>query len=153
MGVHLFGIRHHGPGCARALRDALATLQPDCLLVEGPPDAQAVLPLMMSEAMQPPVALLIYMPEQPQRAVYYPFTHFSPEWQALRYGISHDIPTRFFDLPQAIQFAREPVVDEGDGRDTEGTERTRGSGARKDAIRSQNDAKCCAGSGGGGGCA
>lgn len=31
--VHLFGIRHHGPGCARSLRKALETLQPDCLLV------------------------------------------------------------------------------------------------------------------------
>jgi len=109
MSVHLFGIRHHGPGCARALRDALPTLRPDCLLVEGPPDAQSVLPLMLNEAMQPPVALLVYMPDQPQRAVYYPFTHFSPEWQALRYGLSNEIPTRFFDLPQSIQFAREQV--------------------------------------------
>ena len=44
MGVHLFGVRHHGPGCARSLRAALEELQPDILLVEGPPDAQDVLP-------------------------------------------------------------------------------------------------------------
>src|SRR5271165_4350680 len=105
MSVQIFGIRHHGPGCARALRDALIESRPDCLLVEGPPDAQSILPLMMQDTMRPPVALLIYMPDQPQRAVYYPFTHYSPEWQALRYGHSRGIATRFFDLPQAIQFA------------------------------------------------
>jgi hypothetical protein len=57
--------------------------------------------------MKPPVALLIYPPDQPYRAVYYPFTHFSPEWQALRYCFTHGIEARFMDLPQAIQLAGE----------------------------------------------
>ena len=43
MSVHVFGIRHHGPGCARSLLSALDALAPDLLLVEGPPDAQDVL--------------------------------------------------------------------------------------------------------------
>ena len=114
MSVHVFGIRHHGPGCARSLRTALEELQPDCLLVEGPPDAQAALPLLMSEQMEPPVALLLYVPEHPSHAVFYPFTHFSPEWQALRYAFGHGIPARFMDLPQAIQLAREPETAEDD---------------------------------------
>jgi hypothetical protein len=84
------------------LRAALEELQPDIVLVEGPPDAQEVLPLMMHEGMQPPVALLIYATETPKQAVYYPFTHFSPEWQALRYAMKREIPVRFMDLPQAI---------------------------------------------------
>ena len=42
--VHFFGIRHHGPGCARSLLQALEQLQPDCLLVEGPPEGEALLP-------------------------------------------------------------------------------------------------------------
>jgi hypothetical protein len=77
------------------------------VLVEGPPDAQSVLPLLRRETMKPPVALLIYPPDQPYRAVYYPFTHFSPEWQALRYSFAHGIEARFMDLPQAIQLAGE----------------------------------------------
>jgi hypothetical protein len=105
--VHIFGVRHHGPGCARALQRALEELQPDIVLVEGPPDAHSVLPLLQQETMKPPVALLIYPPDQPYRAVYYPFTHFSPEWQALRYSLAHGIPARFMDLPQAIQLAGE----------------------------------------------
>ena len=47
MTVHIFGIRHHGPGSARSLLSALETLQPDCILVEGPPDADDLLPLMV----------------------------------------------------------------------------------------------------------
>ncbi len=100
MGLHIFGIRHHGPGCARSLRAALAALRPDVILVEGPPDAAEVLPLLQQEALKPPVALLVYPPEAPHRAVFYPFAVFSPEWQALRFAGEHDIPARFMDLPQ-----------------------------------------------------
>ena len=66
MTTHIFGIRHHGPGCARSLRAALERLEPDIVLVEGPPDAQAVLPLLTDEEMKPPVALLVYAPDAPQ---------------------------------------------------------------------------------------
>lgn len=107
MSVHLFGVRHHGPGCTRSLRAALERLAPDIVLVEGPPDAQDALPLMTSEAMRPPVALLIYAPDAPGKAVYYPFARFSPEWQALDYAFGLGIPARFIDLPQSVRFARE----------------------------------------------
>ncbi len=106
MNLSIFGVRHHGPGCARSLQAALEELEPDIVLVEGPPDAQEALPLLNSQGMQPPVALLIYAPDAPQYAVYYPFTHFSPEWQALRYALTRGIPTRFIDLPQSIQLAQ-----------------------------------------------
>ncbi len=99
----IFGIRHHGPGSARSLRTALEQLRPDAILVEGPPDAAEVLPLLAHPDMRPPVALLIYAPDAPRRAVYYPFALFSPEWQALHYGLSNGIPVRFMDLPQAYQ--------------------------------------------------
>ena len=115
MSVHVFGVRHHGPGCARALRAALDALDPDIVLVEGPPDAESVLPLLAHEAMKPPVALLLYLPDAPHRAVYYPFTHFSPEWQALRHALARGVPARFMDLPQAIQLATEPEESEDTG--------------------------------------
>src|SRR5262249_44722733 len=56
----IFGIRHHGPGSARSLRRALETLRPDIILVEGPPDAADVLPLLAHPDMRPPIALLLY---------------------------------------------------------------------------------------------
>ncbi|MDY7076364.1 MAG: DUF5682 family protein, partial [Chloroflexota bacterium] len=110
--VHVFGVRHHGPGSARSLLRALEVLQPDAILVEGPPEADELLPLVTRREMDPPVALLAYVPDEPLRAVFYPFAVFSPEWQAIRYGIAHGLRVRFMDLPQANWLAlREPHPD------------------------------------------
>jgi hypothetical protein len=103
--VHVFGIRHHGPGSARTLLAALRKLKPDIILVEGPADAQAVLDLAARPDMKPPVALLVYDPAAPYRAAYFPFAHFSPEWQTIRYGFEQGIPVRLIDLPQAHRLA------------------------------------------------
>ncbi len=61
----VFGIRHHGPGSARTLERALAQLEPDTILIEGPPEADALLALASNEDMAPPVALLAYVPDEP----------------------------------------------------------------------------------------
>jgi len=103
MNVHIFGIRHHGPGCARSLLATLTTLEPDIVLVEGPPDAADVLPLIAHAEIVPPVALLVYAPDAPRQAAFYPFANFSPEWQALRFAFAQNIPARFIDLPQAMR--------------------------------------------------
>nr|MDJ0704423.1 DUF5682 family protein [Leptolyngbyaceae cyanobacterium MO_188.B28] len=106
MSVKVFGIRHHGPGSARSLVRSLQTLQPDIVLVEGPPDANDAIPSMGDGEMTPPVALLIYAPDQLEQAAFYPFAVFSPEWQAIQYGLQNDIPVRFMDLPQTHQMAQ-----------------------------------------------
>jgi hypothetical protein len=103
--THIFGIRHHGPGSARSLCTALNALAPDCVLVEGPPEANGILQLAAREEMVPPVALLIYAPEEPRKAVYYPFAVFSPEWQAIQYALENQVVVRFMDLPQSAQMA------------------------------------------------
>ncbi|HYW53710.1 MAG TPA: DUF5682 family protein [Dongiaceae bacterium] len=103
LSVHLFGVRHHGPGSARSLVRALDALEPDIVLVEGPPDADAIVPLAAHAEMRPPVAILVYAPDAPQRATFYPFASFSPEWQALRWALARGVPVRFMDLPQANQ--------------------------------------------------
>lgn len=98
--VRVFGVRHHGPGSARSLLRALRSWQPDALLVEGPPDADELLPLAGSPEMEPPVALLAYVPDTPRQASFFPFARFSPEWQAIRFGLERGLPVRFMDLPQ-----------------------------------------------------
>lgn len=57
--------------------------------------------------MRPPVALLVYPPDEPERAAYYPFAEFSPEWVALRWAYGRGVPARFIDLPMAHQMALE----------------------------------------------
>ena len=96
--LEIFGIRHHGPGSARRLQQALAQWEPDLILIEGPPEGDALIPLLDDPGLVPPVALLVYRPKSTEAAAFYPFAHFSPEWQALRYARSQGIPARFMDL-------------------------------------------------------
>ncbi|HEY0581985.1 MAG TPA: DUF5682 family protein, partial [Chloroflexota bacterium] len=104
-GVAVLGIRHHGPGSARSVVRALDRLSPDLVLVEGPPDAQRLVPFVVQTGMRPPVALVVYPPDRPAAGVFYPFASFSPEWNALRWALDRDVPVRFCDLPQAISLA------------------------------------------------
>lgn len=99
MTIHIFGIRHHGPRSAKSLVQALDSLMPDIILVEGPPDADALIPLFAHEDTEPPFAILLYVPESPRLSAYYPFAEFSPEYQAIRWGLSQQIAVRFMDLP------------------------------------------------------
>ena len=101
----LYGIRHHGPGSARSVRAALAEQRPDVVLIEGPPEADGLVALAADEEMRPPVALLGYVPGEPQQAAFWPFAVFSPEWQAIGYALRAGVPVRFCDLPAAHQLA------------------------------------------------
>ncbi|MFE1595869.1 DUF5682 family protein [Nocardia sp. NPDC058705] len=105
--TRVFGIRHHGPGSARSLRHALEEFRPDAILIEGPSDADPLVGFVAADTMTPPVALLAYVPDSPARAAFWPFAVFSPEWQAMRYGVDHSVPVRFCDLPAANVLAAE----------------------------------------------
>ncbi|WP_063022081.1 DUF5682 family protein [Nocardia niwae] len=105
--TRVFGIRHHGPGSARSLRLALADFRPDMILIEGPADADPLVGLVAAEGMTPPVALLAYVPDAPAKAAFWPYAVFSPEWQALRHAVDHDVPVRFCDLPATVTLATE----------------------------------------------
>ncbi|MBX9572024.1 MAG: hypothetical protein K2X77_24235 [Candidatus Obscuribacterales bacterium] len=98
--VHIFGIRHHGPGSARSLVHCFRELRPDCILIEGPPEGNDLVKYVTDPEMRPPVSMLLYAVDDPRISVYYPFAVFSPEWQAMTFGVMHNIPVRFMDLPQ-----------------------------------------------------
>jgi len=99
--VHLLGIRHHGPGSARSLGHALDALQPDAVLIELPAEADALFGFVDDVDMAPPVALLGYVVDHPERAAFYPFATFSPEWCALRWAAAHRVPAHAIDLALA----------------------------------------------------
>ncbi|MFE0463167.1 DUF5682 family protein [Kitasatospora sp. NPDC058965] len=103
--VTLLGVRHHGPGSARAVASALTALRPDAVLIEGPPEADAVLALAGRPETVPPVALLVHPVDDPARAACWPFAAFSPEWVALRHALAAGVAVRFIDLPAAARFA------------------------------------------------
>ncbi|KAA3437147.1 DUF5682 family protein [Rufibacter hautae] len=117
MAVHVLGIRHHGPGSARHVRHALEQLRPDIILIEGPPEGEELVRWATHAEMAPPVAMLVYRPDSPQHAVFYPFAEFSPEWQAIMYGLEHRLPIRFIDLPLTHKFALQQEAEEKDTAD------------------------------------
>lgn len=88
---------------------ALEALRPDVVLIEGPPDADGLIPLAAHAQMAPPVALLVYNPKALAQAAFYPFAEFSPEWQAMLYALREKIPVRFMDLPLRLAFAGRPA--------------------------------------------
>ncbi|WFU21723.1 DUF5682 family protein [Bradyrhizobium sp. CB1717] len=97
--VSLFGIRHHGPGSARRLVEALDALNPVAVLIEGPADASDLLPMLADPDMVTPVALLTYAEDNPANASFFPFADYSPEYQAARWAVRHAAALRFIDLP------------------------------------------------------
>jgi hypothetical protein len=103
--LHLLGIRHHGPGSAALLWQAFDALDPTCILVEGPPEADSLIPFVAEPGMKPPVALLIYAGDDPSAASFFPFAEFSPEWQALRWAVDRGCAVRFIDWPAAVSLA------------------------------------------------
>ena len=97
--VFLFGIRHHGPGSARRLVEALDELRPRAVLIEGPADASDLLPMLADPDMVTPVALLTYAEDNPANASFFPFADYSPEYQAVCWAVRHAAALRFIDLP------------------------------------------------------
>ncbi|MDP4262225.1 MAG: DUF5682 family protein [Bacteroidota bacterium] len=110
MAIHILGIRHHGPGSARNVKNMLEKIRPDIVLVEGPPEADDILQWVTHKELKPPVAILCYQPDNPQQSSFYPFAEFSPEWQAISYARKNNIHVRFMDLPMANHFAVETEI-------------------------------------------
>ncbi|MGH6654853.1 MAG: DUF5682 family protein, partial [Actinocrinis sp.] len=124
--VVLLGVRHHGPGSARAVAATLAWYEPDRILVEGPQDADPLLALAGAPGMEPPVALLAYREQDPKVSAFWPFAAFSPEWAALRYAAARGVPVGFCDLPAAVSLGQDEPVDQD--TDTGGTDAPGGAG-------------------------
>lgn len=103
--VVLLGVRHHGPGSARSVAAALSEFEPDRILIEGPGDADPLIPLVGSAEMEPPVALLAYREQDPKVSAFWPFAAFSPEWAALRYAVDRGVEVGFCDLPAAVSLS------------------------------------------------
>ena len=123
--VRVLGIRHHGPGSARALVAALEAYRPDCVLIEGPADADGLIE-WAGRGLEPPVALLAWDSTDPSEASFWPMAVFSPEWQALSWAAAHGAQARFMDLPAAAVLAtrkaeRERARSEGTDAEARGT--------------------------------
>lgn len=96
---NVFGVRHLSPGAAYHLIKYLEEKQPKVILIEGPTDAGGLLRDIAKKGVKPPIALLAYTTELPIETVLYPFASYSPEYQAICWGIKKKRDVRFIDLP------------------------------------------------------
>ena len=114
--VLYYPVRHHSPSCAWHLERAIRQYRPELILIEGPENANSLIPILASPDTRAPVALyysyrddagLLRTGEDPAggdapretASCYYPFLDQSPELAALRLAEQLDIPARFMDLP------------------------------------------------------
>lgn len=81
------------------MRDALEQWQPDLILLEAPADSMPALGQLTERGMVPPLALVLYDAKNIQRASFYPFARFSPEYQAMDWARINQIEVRPIDLP------------------------------------------------------
>lgn len=114
--VHLFPVRHHSPRAASCLRAWLERVQPELVLIEGPSDAESLIPIITDQESQPPIAILAYSTDGQPQSCMWPFARYSPEYEALRWARAHGVKTRFVDWPAgaalgaARQAAREAAM-------------------------------------------
>ncbi len=105
--IILLPVRHHSPACAFHVNRTIEEIRPAVILVEGPDNADALIPVMVHEETKAPFAIYYSYHDQSGRIseekahykCYYPFLDYSPELAALRAGNRLGIQTAFIDLP------------------------------------------------------
>lgn len=112
--VTVYGIRHHGPGCARSLLGALNKQQPDVILLEAPQEFDELFVDAPLAEMKPPVAALFYQTDAPKNARFYPFATFSPEWQAINWARDNNCALNSMDLPACHAFGLDAQISEAE---------------------------------------
>lgn len=113
--LHIVGVRHHSPACARLVAHVIRRVRPRFVLVEGPADMNPRIgELLLGHEL--PIAVFSFHrrlvpddetssavgpPEGALRsfASWSPFAEHSPEWQALVVAREVGAEARFMDLP------------------------------------------------------
>ena len=105
--IVLLPVRHHSPACAFHVSRAIEAIRPSVILVEGPDNANSLIPVMVHEDTKAPFAIYYSYHDQSARIsgekehykCYYPFLDYSPELAAFRVGKKLGTRTAFIDLP------------------------------------------------------
>ena len=108
--VTIFPVRHHSPAASLHVQAMIAKLRPKIILIEGPSDATDLMPLLLADGTEPPIAVLCYFQassdgnqETEERSgpssLVSPFCAYSPEYVAMRAGQKVGSVLRFCDIP------------------------------------------------------
>ena len=114
--LHWFPVRHHSPAVARYLEAAIVARKPKLIFIEGPHEANDLIPHILDAKTKPPIAIYSsYRDDQnllglagiaspaadipPRFAVWYPLLAYSPEYVALQAAKKIGASVLFMDLP------------------------------------------------------
>lgn len=105
--VLLFPVRHHSPVCTYQLVRTIGEYRPEIILIEGPENANALIPVLTDDNTKLPAAIYYYYKDTKKLVsedaedykCYYPFLYSSPEYNALKQAEMLGIPAEFIDMP------------------------------------------------------
>ena len=103
----LFPVRHHSPVCSFQLLKTIELYSPEVILIEGPENANELIPVLTDERTRLPAAIYYYYKDKKKHIsdeaedhkCYYPFLNSSPEYNALKAAKERGVPAFFIDLP------------------------------------------------------
>ncbi|MDO5558336.1 MAG: DUF5682 family protein [Oscillospiraceae bacterium] len=109
-GVFCFPVRHHSPACSHYLKQAAEKYSPDCILIEGPENADFLTQYLGTDGVVPPFAVYCgyddkdgdVSDEKGRYRAYYPMLGYSPEYTAVKIACRRNIPVHFIDMPYAL---------------------------------------------------
>ncbi len=128
--LYWFPVRHHSPAVARHVDRAIRQRRPKVVFLEGPAEAQQLIPFLIDKATRPPIAIFssyrdddntlglagVCSPsaEIPARfACWYPLVAYSPEYTAIMTAHAIGSEVVFIDLPhQAMIKSRQQREDD-----------------------------------------
>ena len=122
--IMLLPVRHHSPACSFQIQKVIESWKPSAVLIEGPYNANDLIPVMVHEETRAPFAIYYSyhdktgrlagleeaesVPDDQKRRAdrefykcYYPFLDYSPELLALREASQRGLASAFIDLPYA----------------------------------------------------
>lgn len=107
--IVLLPVRHHSPACSFHVRKMVEEYAPAVVLIEGPENANELIPVMTHPDTEAPFAIYYsyhdktgqLSEEKEHYKCYYPFLDYSPELVALRTAKRLGIPAAFMDLSYA----------------------------------------------------
>ena len=119
-----FPVRHHSAAVARQLETAIRIRKPKLILIEGPTEANHLIPFLEDRKTRPPVAIYSCFQDDdnslrlagiasaapdiaPRWACWFPFVEYSPELVAIREAKRCSASVKFIDLPHYGRLAAE----------------------------------------------
>jgi hypothetical protein len=97
--LHVVGVRHHSPACARLVRSVIERVRPLHVLIEGPSDFSGRIGELLLPHTLPIAIFTHYQDAERRHSSWTPFCSYSPEWIALTDGHAAGAKVHFCDLP------------------------------------------------------